>query len=302
LKWAFSLLYVATMQDAPLLPELRVPKWPFFLGDAVLLGLAYYLFYWQADVRLAPWEVGACVLCVAVATLLGVLPYLLEYRAVLKYGALVKLIETSSLCAATDKIQNLESCVAQLGAATDHLQNAQVQADKTVTFANQIAERMGQEVKGFTEFMQKANDGEKATLRLEVEKLRRGEGEWLNVLVFMLDHIFALHQAAERSGQENLIRQLSHFQAACRDAARRVGLVPVLAAVGEAFDPQKHQLPEAQTAATGNIAEVVACGFTFQGRLLRRVLVRVEGETQPIHPEAEEQNQLSFEAGEAEPA
>jgi molecular chaperone GrpE (heat shock protein) len=294
------------MQDVPHLPELKVPKWPFFLGDAFMLGLAYYLFYWQAKFPLSQWEVVACALCVVLAAMLGILPYLLEYRAVIKYGALVKLIETSSLCAATEKIQNLESCVAQLGAASDQLQNAQIQADQTTNLARQIAERMAHEVKGFTEFMQKANESERATLRLEAEKLRRNEGEWLNVLVFMLDHIFALTKAAERSGQDNLIKQLAHFQAACRDAARRVGLVPVLAIAGESFDAQKHQLPEGETATAGNIVELMACGFSYQGRLLRRALVRLTEAANDSAPatagEPQPQNQLPLGAGESAPA
>ena len=36
---------------------------------------------------------------------------------------------------------------------------------------------MNAEVQAFTEFMQRMNDSEKATLKLEVEKLRRMEGE-----------------------------------------------------------------------------------------------------------------------------
>lgn len=276
--WALCLPYAAGMQDAPQLPELKVPKWPFFLADAFLLGLAYYLFYWQANpkVPLSQWEVIACCVCVFLATLLGITPYLLEYRAVIKYGALMKLIETSSFTAATEKIQNLENCVAQIGAATDHLQTAQAQADKTAQLAHQITERMTEEVKGFSDFLQKANDGERATLRLEVEKLRRGEAEWLQVLVFMLDHIFALNKAAERSGQENLIRQLAHFQNSCRDAARRVGLAPVGVAVGEVFETQKHQLPEGETAPGGTISEVMASGYSFQGKIIRPVLVKLQ--------------------------
>lgn len=288
------------MQDAPQLPELKVPKWPFFLADAFMLGLAYFLFYWQAKLPLSQWEVIACAVCVLLATLLGIAPYLLEYRAVIKYGALMKLIETSSLTAATEKIQNLESCVAQIGAATDHLQTAQVQADKTANLANQITERMTQEVREFSEFMQKANDGEKATLRLEVEKLRRAESEWLQVAVFMLDHIFALNKAAERSGQDNLIKQLGHFQSTCRDAARRMGLVPVLAVVGEPFDGQKHQLPEGETAGGGVIGEIVASGYSYQSKLIRPVLVKLQGTIAPVANEpGAAQSQLPLSAAES---
>lgn len=263
------------MQDVQQLPELRVPKWPFFLADALMLGLAYYLFYWQVNPKLplSQWEVIACCVCVFLAALLGVTPFLLEYRAVFKYGALMKLIETNTLTAAAEKIQNLEGCVSHINNATEQLQAAQTQADKTAQLAGQITDRMAQEVREFTEFMQKSNDGEKATLRLEVEKLRRSESEWLSVLVFMLDHIFALNKAAERSGQENLIKQLSHFQSACRDAARRVGLIPVLALPGDAFDAQRHQVAEGEVPAAGLVEEVLVSGYSFQGKLIRSAVV-----------------------------
>lgn len=283
------------MQDAQELPELKVPKWPFFVADAFMLGLAYFLFYYQAKLPLTRWEVVACVVCVTLGAMLGVLPYLLEYRAIIKYGALVKLIETSSLREATDKIQNLEHCVAKISSASDQLSSVQEQADKTTGLANDITERMAKEVREFTAFMQKANDGEKATLRLEVEKLRRAENEWLNVQVFTLDHIFALNRAASRSGQPNLVAQLSHFQEACRDAARRVGLVPVLAAPGEPFDEKRHQLAEGQTAFAGaTVLEVVASGYSFQGKLIRPALVQLQREATPAAAQEAAPSQLSF--------
>ena len=282
------------MQDEQQLPELKVPKWPFFVADAFMVGLAYFLFYYQAKLPLTRWEVIACCVCVTLGAILGILPYLLEYRAVIKYGALVKLIETSSLRDASEKIQNLESCVAQISTASDQLQSVQVQADKTAGLANDITERMSKEVREFTAFMQKANDGEKATLRLEVEKLRRAENEWLNVQVFTLDHIFALNRAASRSGQPNLVAQLGQFQEACRDAARRVGLVPVLAAAGDVFDAQRHQLAEGQAAVVGAIiGEVVASGYSFQGKIIRPALVTLQSEIK-LPVTAETPGQLNF--------
>ena len=288
------------MQDAQELPELKVPKWPFFVADGFMLGLAYFLFYYQAKLPLTRWEVMACVVCVTLGAILGVLPYLLEYRAVIKYGALIKLIETSSLREATDKIQNLESCVAQISSASDQLQSAQVAADKTAGLASDMTDRMAKEVREFTAFMQKANDGEKATLRLEVEKLRRAENEWLNVSAYTLDHIFALNRAAARSGQPNLVAQLSQFQDACRDAARRVGLVPVLGATGEAFDAARHQLSEGQTATDGStILETIATGYSFQGKVIRLALVQLRGEEKPAATKEAAPSQLSFDTTDA---
>jgi molecular chaperone GrpE (heat shock protein) len=265
------------MQDAPDLKELKVPKWPFFLGDAIMLGLAYYIF-WQAEkLPLGRWELSALAICAALGALLGILPYLLEYRAVVKYGALIKLIDASSLCAAAEKLSSLESCVAQITSATGHLQSAQAQADKTAGLAKEISDRMAAEVREFTGFLQKANDAEKATLRLEAEKFRRAEGEWLGVLVHILDHVFALTRAAQRSGQEKLIAQLNQFQNACREAARRVGLSIVLAAPGDAFDAQRQQVPEGGEVPPGaSVGEVLATGITFQGRPIRPVMVRLQ--------------------------
>ena len=254
------------MHDAQ---ELKVTKWPFFLGDAFLLGLAYFV-CWQGKTPLGRWEITAAGICVTLGALLGILPFLLEYRA------LIKRIETSALGTAAEKIQNLEMLASQISGATNHWQSAQDQADKTAALAREISERMAAEVREFTAFMQKINEGERATLRLEVEKLRRAENDWLNVLVHMLDHVYALHSSAERAGQTHLIGQLGRFQNACRDAARRVGLVPFGAAHQEPFDAQRHQWADGDSPPAGAlVTEMVATGYTFQGKPLRPALVRV---------------------------
>jgi molecular chaperone GrpE (heat shock protein) len=250
--------------------EIRLPKWPFFLGDAFLLGMAYFI-YWESKYPLGRWEITACGVCVALGAVLGILPYLLEYRALLKR------IEANALETVTEKIQKLETVATQISSATNHWQAAQDQADKTAALAREIADRMAAEVRDFSAFMEKINQGEKTNLRLEVEKLKRAENDWLNVLVHMLDHVYALYHAAERSGQANLIGQLGQFQNACRDVARRVGLVPLIANQEEQFDGKRHQLANGETPPEGAVvAEVLAPGYTFQGRFIRPVLVRTQ--------------------------
>jgi len=249
--------------------QLHVPKWAFFLGDALLLGVACFI-VWQASLPLGRWEVAAVCICVALGALLGVLPFLMQYRA------LLRLIETSAVTTATEKIQNLETVATQVGRATQQWELAQSSADKTVAAAKEIADRMTAETKEFAGFMQKVNDTEKATLRLETEKLRRVESEWLQVVVHLLDHVFALHTGASRSGQANVIRQVASFQSACHDAARRVGLVPFVAAPAEAFDLKRHRSSaEGEPPADPVVAETLAAGYTFQGRLVRPALVRL---------------------------
>ena len=248
----------------------KLPKWPFLLGDGLLLGTAYFIRH-QSGSPLRHWELVLVLLCVAAGACLCVVPFLFEYHA------LVKVTEAGALTTVVSQLKNLEGIANQIAGATGKWQDAQEQADKTVAAAKEIAERMTGEVQAFTEFMKRASDSERATLRLEVEKLRRGESEWLQVAVRTLDHVYALHQGACRSGQANLIDQVGSFQNACRDAARRVGLTPFVANAGEPFDVQRHQLIEEGTKppADAVIGETIATGYTFQGRLLRPALVRL---------------------------
>lgn len=256
--------------------EPKLSKLPFYLGDALLLGAAYFI-YFQSKLPMGPWQIFFVVVCVAGGACLAIMPFLLEYRI------MVKLAEARALSTVMSQMQNLEGLTGHITNATGQWQGVQEQAEKTATLAKELAQRMTAEVQAFTEFMQRANDSERATLRLELEKSRRGENDWLQVLVRMLDHVFALHQGALRSGQPNLIAQLGGFQNACRDAARRVGLSPLVASDAEPFDSQRHQLMDgdAKPASDALVAETVAAGYTFQGKLLRPVLVRLRnGQTE----------------------
>jgi molecular chaperone GrpE (heat shock protein) len=93
--------------------------------------------------------------------------------------------------------------------------------------------------------------------------------------------VHALHNAALRSGQPRIIEQISNFQSACRDTARRVGLLPFLAQTDEPFDAQRHQWVDGDGQPKpppdgARIADTIATGYTFQGRLLRPALVRLQ--------------------------
>jgi molecular chaperone GrpE (heat shock protein) len=264
------------------LTEPKLPKWPFCLGDLLLLGAAY-LICSRGSAPLGHWEAACAVLCVAAGTLVGVAPFVLEYRA------RVRMAEGRGLATVTSLVQNLEGIAGQIGGATGRWQEAQEHAEKTARAAKEMAERMTGEVKGFTEFMQRANDSEKATLRLEADKLRRGEVEWLQLVVRLLDHVYALNQGALHSGQPNVIEQVGIFQNACRDAVRRVGLTPFVAQESEPFDAQRHQAlgDDAKPPADATVAETVATGYTFQGRMVRPALVRLNPSPAPGSAPAE---------------
>jgi len=93
----------------------KLPKWPFFIGDALMLGLAGYICY-QSKLPLAQFELAWVVGCVTVGAILGVLPFLSEHRAI------VKVTQAENLSSAMTQIQNLEQVAAQISSATNHWQ------------------------------------------------------------------------------------------------------------------------------------------------------------------------------------
>lgn len=278
--------------------EWQVPKWPFLAGNAALIAVAAVVIY-RAAHPITATEILIATASVALGALLGCLPFILEYRAT------SKLVELNALGTVSEKLNGLEAFSGQIATATD--QWARVQeitqgnADKTIAAAKEISDRMANEVREFNEFQAKMNDAEKGALRLEVEKLRRIEGDWLQVVARILDHIFALHNAAARSGQPELAEQVSHFQHACRDTARRVGLVPFDVALGEKFDAERHRVHGVEHPPADAIAaETLAPGLTFQGRLIRPALVRLQeaAAPTPVAPEKPEaaSDQLTLDA------
>src|SRR5690348_15017349 len=112
----------------------RVPQWPFFLGDGLLVGAAYFICF-QTRFPMGAWQLFFIVLCAAGGALMGIMPFLLEYRL------LLKLAEAQTLTSVTDQLQNLEQIAKQIGSATGQWYSVQESADKTAAQAQQITQK-----------------------------------------------------------------------------------------------------------------------------------------------------------------
>ena len=271
----------------------KISKWPFLTANTVLV-IAAIAIACKAPRPVTHIEIYICAGCVVLGALLGCLPFILEYRVT------CKLLEVNAVTTVVEQLHDLKTYSAQVAVATE--QWARIQettkdsGEKTAAAAREIAERMAVEVRQFAEFQQKMNDTERAALRLEVEKLRRSEEEWLQILVRIMDHIHALHTAAARSGQPELATQIGSFQNACRGVVRRVGLVLFGAEAGENFDAQKHRAHGVENPpADAAISETLALGITFQSRLVRPALIRLRAPGDPVVPEIKKPLSLSAE-------
>lgn len=250
----------------------RVTKWPFLLGDLLLVGFAGFVIV-TASWPLSRWEIGAVAVCFLIGAWLAVIPFLREHS-----GA-VKLWEQSNLAEAAQQLDRLVTLANQISAATGEWRTIQDTATTTNRTAGEITQKMSLEAKAFSDFLQRHDAQEKAALRLEIDKLRRNEGETLQVIVHLQDHIYALFLAGVRTGQSPLVQQLGQFRAACLDTVRRIGLVAHEARPGEEFDSKAHQTPDGKEPAPGSRIEgTIACGYTYQGQAVRRILVALAAE------------------------
>src|SRR5438445_9927792 len=101
--------------------EAKISKWPFFAGDTLLLGAAFFI-YFQSKLPMGAWQIFFIVLCVAGGAALGIMPFLLEYRLALK------LAEANALAAVVPQIQNVQGVAQQITSATGQWQSVQEQA------------------------------------------------------------------------------------------------------------------------------------------------------------------------------
>ena len=246
----------------------KITKWPFFAGDLMLVGFAVAVFYYCPQ-PMPVWQVIISGVAIFFGAWFGISPFLHQYRTS------VKIAEADSLAETVEQIQKMEVVGQQISNATMSWSAAQEMAEKTAQTAKGLADKMIAETQAFENFLKNANETEKNHLRLEIEKMHRAQEEWLQVVVGLLDHVYALHQAGLKSGQPGLIEQLSKFQAACRDIARHMGLVAFAPKPDDLYDSKTVQTPQDDEKVPQNalIDQVLMPGFTFQGRIVRRAMV-----------------------------
>src|SRR2546427_6525469 len=128
------------------LTEPHLAKWPFFVGDLLLVGAACFIVS-QSKLPMSTWQMLFVIFCVAGGAWLAIMPFLFEYRLAMK------LAQARALTSAVAQMRNLEAIVAQIQGATGQWQSVHEHSGKTAASAREIADRMTAEAKAFTEFM-----------------------------------------------------------------------------------------------------------------------------------------------------
>lgn len=154
----------------------RPPKWPYLLGDALLLALACSVGF-SAESPFSPLVLSVIFGCVALGCVLAALPSLFDFFAEQRATVLEfqRKLETQSARLAHD-IETLAAAGAQLKAA-------QEAAGKAVHSADALPYKLQEKIAEFTTQLQEHDDEEKTAMAKELEALRDTEGQRLTALV-----------------------------------------------------------------------------------------------------------------------
>lgn len=248
-----------------------LPLYAFLASDVVFVVAAW----WIATRSPQPLDLAhvfAVLASLACGAVCGILPFMRQYQAQLEMN------ETDKLASTVAQIRELAKIGRVVREAADQWHHAQEASSETVKAARGVFDKMAEETRSFHEFLENAHKTEINNLRLQVEKLRKTDQEWMQITVNILDHVFALYDAGQKSEHAGVARQLAQFRAACYDIVRRNGLIPFEAEPGEPYDSRKCQLKDTnfQPQPHATVDRTLATGYTFQGQLLRKALVEID--------------------------
>ncbi|MGH8016957.1 MAG: hypothetical protein ACREIA_01495 [Opitutaceae bacterium] len=152
-----------------------VKYWPFFLGDMLLLAVAFG----ALATGHSPPGTGTMVL-VAACVLLGVglplIPFLLEYEARLR------LAEASVRDQLDHQAKRLTQATEQLSHAISRSQSTEEQAGQALGTLEELAEKLTSQADDLAQSLARANDREVRELKVEVDRLARDREEQFSAL------------------------------------------------------------------------------------------------------------------------
>ena len=177
-------------------PAPRLPKWIFFAIDAGLLLAAFIIVYFNSKNPYAPLPFVSAVVCVALAAITGLIPFLIDYAA---DSAEYVQQERERV---NEQIQRLHAAGESLARAAAQIKAVEEAVHKTAHAAENLPYRMQEKLAEFNTALAEKEDNDREALEEELEELRAANSGQLKSVA---DKI---HQAAtEWTALETATRQ-----------------------------------------------------------------------------------------------
>jgi hypothetical protein len=154
----------------------KLPTWPFLLGDAALLGLAW-LVVSQARNPFAATPLIVIVGCVALGALLAVIPFLTDYARKQDEALDDRQRELEALA------RTVASSAEQISIAANGLHEITELAQHNLKAAEQLPAKLQEKIAGLRNQLDGARDEERDELKRELARLRAGDSERLESII-----------------------------------------------------------------------------------------------------------------------
>jgi hypothetical protein len=250
-------------------PAPRVSKTVFLLIDAGLLVAAFIIAYLVKD-PFAPLPFVLIVLCIALAAVIGLVPFLLDYAADSAEYVQAERLKVS------DYVQRLNTASESLARAAAQIKAVEEAVHKTAHAAENLPYRMQEKLAEFNQQLATTEDEEKERLTEELATLRLGESERLQAIADKIHKATGELAALEAATRKSL--------AAAQDAATGK-FESRLNAIVAATEAKLATLSVAVTAAPSSAETPVAPVAAVYDRRETPALAEDGGHRPPLQPE-----------------
>ena len=181
----------------PSSPTSQLPKWIFFLTDAVLLFTAWFI----ANRSAAPLSATAAfsiTACVIAGAIIGTIPLVLHYERE-KNEALDDRQRALEALALT-----ISTSAEQISIAAQGLHEIAELAQKNLRYAEQLPAKLEEKVTEFQTLLANAQEEEREELKRELAQLRASESDRLEAIADKVDHASSELAKVEAAAQLHL--------------------------------------------------------------------------------------------------
>ncbi|MBA4136908.1 MAG: hypothetical protein C0518_06285 [Opitutus sp.] len=198
-------------------PAPRLPKWIFLAIDAGLLLIAFLIVSFAKD-PYAPLPFVSAVLCAALAAVIGLVPFLIDYAA---DSAEFVQRERERM---NEQAARLHAGGESLARAAAHIKAVEEAVHKSARDAETLPYRMQEKLAEFNETLAAREESDREALETELEQLRAANGDQLKAVAEKISKAAADWTALEVATRKQLTAAeaaLAKLQAGSTDAAAK---------------------------------------------------------------------------------
>jgi hypothetical protein len=179
-------------------PAPRLPKWTFFAIDAGLLIAAFIIVFFNSKNPYAPLPFVSAVICVVLAAVIGVIPFLIDYAADSAEYVQQERVRVN------EQVQRLHAAGESLARAAAQIKAVEEAVHKTAHAAENLPYRMQEKLAEFNAALAETEESDRAALEEELDELRAANSDKLKTLAEKIHQTTAEWSALEASTRKQL--------------------------------------------------------------------------------------------------